>query len=700
MKESTIINNIIKVIKGKSKTCISKFKIHFSIITLTPITVLFFSINISAQSPNLGVLEQFALFTTDGAVDNTGTSSIDGDIGADVGAITGFGAPTTVSGIIHSGNSLTAQGVIDVQVLYNQLVATPQTIFGHAPAFGGGETVLPGVYFESGAGSVAGTLTLDGQGDFSSVFIFKFGGALTTGAAANIVLINGALPCNVFWSSGGAISMATNTQMKGTLVSGPGAVSMGSGGSLEGRMLSTTGAISIYQVTVTAPIPCVKVFRRFWIKADDGLVGSPLVNKWKNQDLPNDSLYTIAGEEPTYVPNSINYNPSLLFDGASTQMIKPGGAIITGSNLHTTSFVVSMPKSIKNQYILEEPLSGSNSYGIIDVWGDGKSYFDAGTLNEQSVAWGGTLNTPYLWSFIQSNTAESISRNGLEISTKSGGSVIGNADTTFIGSDNINRYYDGNIAEVMNVQHVLGNTFLLNEKNIIESYLAIKYGITLDQINDNDNDGTIGTDYSFSDSSSAWEDSVSTTYIHDIAGIGQDDFYGLDQRQSKSVNPDGMVTIGLMNIAANNLAHLTPFSNNKIALMWANNDSTKNTWVKDETQAGFNIIYRIKREWLVEENYNDVGELLVQIDSVDLPIPPMGGSKPLYLVIDEDKDGDFSTGELRLSKMDKTNGVWQGDINLADGEYFTFMYIHFDAMRHGKFFFNGREKSYNWLEKL
>ena len=700
MKETNLLNSLIKKNIDTIKYCIPKFKIHFSVIILTPIIVLFFSINISAQSLNLGVTEQFALFTSSGALSNTATSFIGGNIGTNNGAITGFGSPTNVTGTIDSANALTAQGVIDVQDLYNQLLVIPQTIFGHTPAFGGGETVLPGVYAEAGAGSAAGTLILDGQGDFSSVFIFKFGGAFTTGAGANIVLINGALPCNVFWASGGAIAMATNTQMKGTLISGAGAVSIGAGGTVEGRMLTNSGAVSVYQVTITAPVPCVKVFRRFWVKADDGLVGSPLVSKWKNQDLPNDSLYTISGEEPTYVSNSINFNPSLLFDGSTTKMIKPGGAIITGFNLHETSFVVSIPKSIKNQYLLEEPLSGVNSFGVVDISGDGKSYFDAGTQNEQSVTWGGTLNTPYLWSFIQSNTAESISRNGLEISTKSGGTVKGNGDTTFVGSDNINRHYDGNIAEIMNVEHVLGNTFLLNEINIIESYLAIKYGITLDQINDNDNDGTVGTDYTLSDSTSAWEDSVSTTYIHDITGIGQDDFYGLDQRQSKSVNPDGMVTIGLMNIAVNNLAHLTPFTNDKITLMWANNDSSKNTWVNSETQAGFNIIYRLKREWLVEENYNDVGELLVQIDSADLPTPPMGADKPLYLVIDEDKDGDFSTGELRLSKMDKTNGVWQGDINLADGEYFTFMYIQFDRMRHGKFFFNGKEKTYFWLQNL
>jgi hypothetical protein len=78
----------------------------------------------------------------------------------------------------------------------------------------------------------------------------------------------------------------------------------------------------------------------------------------------------------------------------------------------------------------------------------------------------------------------------------------------------------------------------------------------------------------------------------------------------------------------------------------------------------------------------------------------MGPDKSLYVVVDEDGDGDFSSGELRLARLHKTNGVWEGDLDLADGEYFTFMYIHFDVMRHGNFFFNRKEQSYQWYENL
>jgi hypothetical protein len=212
------------------------------------------SIKTSAQSPNLGTMENFALFTSTGALSNAGTSDIWGSVGANVGALTGFGSPTTLNGgTTQSANTATAQGVIDVQSLYNQLLNTTQTVFGHAPAFGSGETLDPGVYAIAAAGSLAGTITLDGLADPNAIFIFKFAGAFTTGAASNVILSNGARACNVFWISGGAISMGASTQMKGTLISSPGAVSMAAGGTLEGRLLSTTGAIAISGALVYAP---------------------------------------------------------------------------------------------------------------------------------------------------------------------------------------------------------------------------------------------------------------------------------------------------------------------------------------------------------------------------------------------------------------------------------------------------------------
>jgi hypothetical protein len=214
---------------------------------------------VTPPPPSLGILEDFALFTSTGAVSNAGTSTIWGKVGANVGAITGF-SPT----ITEAANATTLVGVTDVQNLYNELLSTPQTVFGHAPAFGSGEIVLPGVYTIAAAGSLAGTITLNGNSDPNAVFIFKFAGAFTTGAASNVILSNGTQSCNVYWISGGAISMGASTQMKGTLISSPGAITLAAGGTLEGRLLSTTGAIAISGATITdacAPVvnPCSPV---------------------------------------------------------------------------------------------------------------------------------------------------------------------------------------------------------------------------------------------------------------------------------------------------------------------------------------------------------------------------------------------------------------------------------------------------------
>lgn len=51
---------------------------------------------------NLGELNSFSLFTSSGAVDNAGTSTITGNIGTNLGAVTGFDSPTVVNGSIFT----------------------------------------------------------------------------------------------------------------------------------------------------------------------------------------------------------------------------------------------------------------------------------------------------------------------------------------------------------------------------------------------------------------------------------------------------------------------------------------------------------------------------------------------------------------------------------------------------------------------
>ncbi|MBK7609434.1 MAG: DUF3494 domain-containing protein [Saprospiraceae bacterium] len=220
-------------------------KTHLDHFVLLIFTLIFFPTFITAQAPALGSAASFVLFTIDGAVGNTATSHINGNIGTNIGAITGFD-PTTIMGSIESANPLTAQVSLDIQAAYLQLFNTAATVSDHTPVFGGGETLEPGVYSIGAAGSITGNLILDAQGDANAVFIFKFGGAFTTAAAASVTLVNSASFENIFWIAEGAIAMAAGTNMKGTLISHNGAISMGAIGNLVGRMFSTIGAATIY----------------------------------------------------------------------------------------------------------------------------------------------------------------------------------------------------------------------------------------------------------------------------------------------------------------------------------------------------------------------------------------------------------------------------------------------------------------------
>jgi hypothetical protein len=156
---------------------------------------------------------------------------------------------------VAAGNR-TAEGAIDLTNAYNTLMGVAATNTIHAPAFGSGETLNAGVYTIGAAGSVAGSLTLDALGDPNAVFIFRYGGAFSTGASSSVILANGASACNVFWVAEGAVSLGATTSMQGTLIAHNGAILVAAGSSTTGRLFSTTGAVTFDGSTVTIPNGC------------------------------------------------------------------------------------------------------------------------------------------------------------------------------------------------------------------------------------------------------------------------------------------------------------------------------------------------------------------------------------------------------------------------------------------------------------
>ncbi|ASS47180.1 MAG: hypothetical protein A3D31_15130 [Candidatus Fluviicola riflensis] len=226
-----------------------KFSLLYVVTTLVLLLIPGFII---AQAPTLGTTANFVLFSTDGAVTNSGISHVTGDVGTNNGSSTGFG---NVNGVMHDADGASAQCAIDLLIAYNQLNSTVPGFFP-APQLGNGQLLTAGVYSISAASSLDLDLTLDAQGDPNAVFIFQIQGPLSAGANSKVKLINEALACNVFWKVEGLVSMATGTSMKGTIIANNAAINMSVGDTLEGRAFSTTGAVTLNGVLAYTPVGC------------------------------------------------------------------------------------------------------------------------------------------------------------------------------------------------------------------------------------------------------------------------------------------------------------------------------------------------------------------------------------------------------------------------------------------------------------
>ncbi|MCE3294532.1 MAG: hypothetical protein K0R65_246 [Crocinitomicaceae bacterium] len=204
---------------------------------------------IFGQVPDLGTAANFVLFSSNGAMTNTGISQITGHVGTNNGAVTGFG---NVNGVMHDTDGASAQAAVDVLAAYNDLNGRIPTFFP-ASLLGNGQILTAGVYQVSGASSLNLELTLNGQNDPDAIFIFQLQGPFSTNANSKIKLINGAKACNVFWKVEGLVDMAAGTTMRGTIIANNDAINLNIGDTLEGRALSTTGAITLNGVLAYAP---------------------------------------------------------------------------------------------------------------------------------------------------------------------------------------------------------------------------------------------------------------------------------------------------------------------------------------------------------------------------------------------------------------------------------------------------------------
>lgn len=204
----------------------------------------------AAEAPvGLGTAASFAVLAGS-TVTNTGPTVVTGDLGVSPGtAITGF-PPGLVIGAVHSADAVALQAQSDLTTAYNDAAGrTPATSIASEL---GGQTLVGGTYRTTEGMALTGTVTLDAQGDPSTVFIFQAGSTLITASNSTVLLVNGAQACNVYWQVGSSATLGTNTTFVGTILALTTITAL-TGTTVDGRLLARNGAVNLDTNIITRP---------------------------------------------------------------------------------------------------------------------------------------------------------------------------------------------------------------------------------------------------------------------------------------------------------------------------------------------------------------------------------------------------------------------------------------------------------------
>lgn len=410
-----------------------------------------------------------------------------------------------------------------------------------------------------------------------------------------------------------------------------------------------------------------------WMKADAGITLSTTdVTNWKDQSNSNINGTAASGKEPTFLPINNNFNPSMRFDtivGGGDEIslgtaVAADGMILGSSDFTIYSVVLADP--VTNGVLFSDRACVTQpGYNLKYSSATNKWRFLGGTASLSDSATVKTDNANSGFSLIRVNRAGA----SCTARTNYGTVTTGSSSNTinFTGAGPTERWigkeatcgtynFQGNLSELI----VVRNTLAPIDDKKIQSYLALKYGISLN---------SAISDYVTSSGASVWNN---MPYWNDVAGIGRDNGSLLNQRISKSQDKSGIVTIATTNnfVLANNDVTRTSLTNGSF-LIWGNNNTSAATpWTVTGAPTDYAILSEV---WKVRET-GTVPAVHVQVDvnDADNNIPTFQGA--LYIVRGATIAGGTVTPMVETSTG---SGIWRvSGINFADGDLFTFAVLN------------------------
>ena len=374
------------------------------------------------------------------------------------------------------------------------------------------------------------------------------------------------------------------------------------------------------------------------------------VVRWADRGgLGSDFGQTATDQRPVHVADGLNFNPLVRFDGAND--VLRSQALVTaldGATDYEIYIVARNDNATKAGFLLSTSDSRSGVGVLAMVNANGTARF---VHRSPTGATGGdeVTQAPYdvdnaqLFSFRrEAGVAQSIAVNSGDattISAPSADPLDARALAAGLGAvhETGSFGFEGGIAEVL----VHTRTLSEAERDRVESYLGLKYGLTLA-------DGYVD---SAGNALPTFADGVD----QQIAGIGLDTSGSLDQRRSRSSVGEAAVTVG----GASDL-------DDREFLLWAN----------DGADVGGNEVFdiggethaRLSRTWQFSET-GDVGSVEVTFDTRLFPTLSIDANRQAHVIVAD--DADFTTNVRKFSLGDAPGVLTASGVEIDHGDYFT-----------------------------
>jgi hypothetical protein len=470
-----------------------------------------------------------------------------------------------------------------------------------------------------------------------------------------------------------------------------------------------------YNPTLMGPGGGVNADFRLWLKATRGinLATGTKVETWKDLgSLGKDAKQTTLANQPTFkddASSNINFNPVVKFENNGTSISQFMYNKENGYYTQETFIVmepegaVGAPMTIISGTSAPKPATPEDPYPIVvnEHSGIGLGNFTDRLSNEK--LWFNqkqTTDTPYYTvadalgdytkaGIINTRNKTATASDGIDLLfnsnliTDNQTSISPSFTYTNLGYDdaglwrgtpyNIGKNFNeptygnlnGRVAEVISYASLVP----VIDRPRIETYLAIKYGITL---------GVNGSSQNYVNSggTTIWNIAPENgfTFNYNIAGIGMDVGSDLRQKQSKSGNDINEVTIGLGVIAVTNSANINQFEADRNFLVWGSDIGTYTADGSNTTtlRSGLTTtVTKINKKWKIVETGGDVGNVFVGIPNVALSGLSISANEEYALIVSSEPafaDADI----IDVIPLKSIGGIWQTWYDFDGTKYFTF----------------------------